>query len=486
MQVKSLSQNRCARIRLLLGFFLATVVLSGCATNPVTGDQDIVLMSEVQEIELGRKSHIAILKQYTRYEDLEIQAMVNRLGQKLAAQSHRSDLTFTFTVLDSPEVNAFALPGGYVYITRGIMAYLKSEEELAGVLGHEIGHVTARHGVRQQTAQMASGAFGMIIAVATGDANLAKASNYAGAALVSGYGRSHELEADRLGAEYLARINYDPESMLEVIGVLKDQELFARERARETGETAPMGYHGVFSSHPENDQRLQEVIVAAKKFQTTEPEKIDSAEYLNKLDGMTFGNSEVQGIVRKNAFFHRDLDLHLIFPDGWKLINQPARLLGVSSDAKQLIQFVLGEANAGELKTYLRKAFPGLKSGQALGGDIYTGVSVLDSPWGKRKGRVAAVRHKSNVFIVMGVGQSTLSKSSFDATLQSIGRLSVEQRKLARGKKIKLIRARSGDTFASLAEQSNIDQFEVSTLRLLNDLYPDGELQVGQYIKIVK
>jgi predicted Zn-dependent protease len=475
--------NQTAR---LLGLSLMFVWLSGCATNPVTGEQDIVLMTEEQEIELGRKSHIEILKQYTRYEDPQIQSMVDRIGQKLAAQSHRSDLNFTFTVLDSPEVNAFALPGGYVYITRGIMAYLNSEEELAGVLGHEIGHVTARHGVRQQTAQAASGAFGMIIAIATGDANLAKAGNYAGAALVSGYGRAHELEADRLGAEYLARINYDPESMLEVIGVLKDQELFAQERAKINGETASPGYHGLFSSHPENDQRLQEVIAAAKKYQTSTPEKIDPAVYLKKLNGLTFGNSEAQGIVRKNEFFHRDLDIHLAFPEGWKLINQPNRLLGVSTDAEQLMQFVLGDSSVKDPKAYLRKTFPGLQSGQSLGSGIYAGESSLDSPWGKRNGRVAAIRHKGKLFVVMGVGKSRLPESSFNATLKSIAPLTPEQQKLARGRKLKLIQARSGDTFASLAKQSNIDQFEISTLRLLNDLYPDGEPQAGQYIKIVK
>ncbi len=475
--------NQAVRV---LAMSLMFALLSGCATNPVTGGQDIVLMTEEQEIELGRKSHIDILKQYTQYKDPQIQAMVNRIGQNLAAQSHRSDLSFTFTVLDSPDVNAFALPGGYVYITRGIMAYLNSEEELAGVLGHEIGHVTARHGVRQQTAQTASGVFGVIIAVATGDANLAKAGNYAGAALVSGYGRSHELEADRLGAEYLARINYDPESMLEVIGVLKDQELFAEERAKANGETASPGYHGLFSSHPENDQRLQEVIAAAKKYQTAEPEKIDPMVYLKKLDGLTFGNSEAQGIVRKNEFFHRDLDLHLVFPKGWKLINQPDRLLGVSTDAEQLMQFVMGDSSAKNPKTYLRKTFPGLKFGQSLSDGIYAGESPLDSPWGKRNGRVAAIRHKGNVFVVMGVGKSALSESSFNATLKSISRLTPEQQKLARGRKLKLIQARSGDTFASLAKQSNIDQFEISTLRLLNDLYPDREPQAEQYIKIVK
>jgi len=443
-------------------------------------------MSEAQEIELGRNGHIDVLKQYAPYQSPEIQAMVNRVGQKLAAQSHRPDLAFTFTVLDSPDVNAFALPGGYVYITRGIMAYLNNEQELAGVLGHEIGHVTARHGVRQQTAQTASGLFGMVIAVATGDANLARAGNYAGAALVSGYGRGHELEADRLGAEYLARINYDPESMLEVIGVLKNQELFAQERARASGETVPTGYHGLFSTHPENDQRLQEVILAARKHQTAQPAKIDSDAYLKLLDGMVFGNSEAQGIVRGNKFYHLGLDTYLAFPDTWKIINQPDRLLAVSEDAKQLMQLMLGDSSATEPKAYLRKTFPGLKSGQALGRDIYTGVSVLDSPWGKRNGRVAAVRNQDKILILVEVGQSQNSQAQFNATLKSISRLDAQQRKLARGRKIKLIRVKSGDTFAALAKHSSIDQFEVSTLRLLNDLYPDGEPTAGQYIKIVK
>jgi predicted Zn-dependent protease len=471
---------RLSLLILLAGF------ATGCATNPVTGGQDIVLMSEAQEIDLGRKNHLEILKQYNVHNDPELQAMVNRLGQKLAAQSHRSELEFTFTVLDSPDVNAFALPGGYVYITRGIMAYLNSEEELAGVLGHEIGHVTARHGVRQQTAQTASGLFGVIVAVATGDANIARATNYAGAALVSGYGRSHELEADRLGAEYLARINYDPESMLEVIGVLKDQELFAQERAKETGETPPLGYHGLFSSHPANDQRLQEVITAAKKFQTAEPEVIDPQAYLKLMDGVVFGDSESQGIVYKSDFYHRGLDLHLSFPSGWKLINQPDRLLGVSVDEKQIIQFVLGDSDAKEPETYLRENFPGLTSGSTPSKNVYAGLALLDSPWGKRNGRVAATRHKDIIFILMGVGESQAPDTAFFDTLASISTLNAEQQILSKGKKIKLIRVKSGDTFASLAKQSNIDQFEVSTLRLLNDLYPDGEPQPGQYIKLVK
>ena len=247
----------CTWILLLLG-------ASGCATNPVTGDSDFAIVSETKEIEQGRRYHKSILAQYGVYDDPELQAYVNDIGQRLARKSHRSHLTFTFTVLDSPDINAFALPGGYIYITRGIMAYLDSEAELAGVLGHEIGHVTARHSVRQQSGQFAAGLLSVLIAATTGSQGLTNASQQLGTGLVRGYGRDHELEADRLGAEYLHSTNYDPESMLEVIGVLKDQEVYEKALAKKEKRTAII-YHGVFSTHPRNDDRLKTVVRAAKK-----------------------------------------------------------------------------------------------------------------------------------------------------------------------------------------------------------------------------
>jgi predicted Zn-dependent protease len=139
------------------------LALPGCATNPVTGKTDVVTMSAAQEAEIGRKMHPQILQQYGRYEDEALQAYVNDVGQRIAKVSHLPNLQFTFTVLDSPEINAFALPGGYVYITRGIMAYLNSEAQLVAVLGHEVGHVTARHAVRQQTGATAAGVGATVI-----------------------------------------------------------------------------------------------------------------------------------------------------------------------------------------------------------------------------------------------------------------------------------------------------------------------------------
>ena len=161
---------------------ITVAVAGGCATNPVTGGKDVVLMSESQEIEIGRKAHPQVLQQYGRYEDEALQQYVNGVGQRIAAVSHRPELQYTFTVLDSADVNAFALPGGFVYITRGIMAYLNSEAELAAVLGHEIGHVTARHAVRQQTGATAAGVGAAVVGILTGSGDLANVAGAAGTA----------------------------------------------------------------------------------------------------------------------------------------------------------------------------------------------------------------------------------------------------------------------------------------------------------------
>jgi predicted Zn-dependent protease len=174
----------CCRALAALGVLAA---LGGCATNPVTGGTDIVTMSEAQEIELGRKMHPQILQQYGRVDDEQLQQYVSEVGQRIAAQSHRPNLQYTFTVLDGDDVNAFALPGGYVYITRGIMAYLNSEAELAAVIGHEIGHVTARHSVRQQAGATAAGVGAMVVGILTGRRPRERRQHGRRRGLISGY-----------------------------------------------------------------------------------------------------------------------------------------------------------------------------------------------------------------------------------------------------------------------------------------------------------
>ncbi len=221
--------------RLLL-LSLLLFQLAGCAVNPATGKTDFVMMSEQQEIELGRNYAQEIAKQYPRYADEKLQAYVQRVGERVARYGHRSHLSYRFTVVDSPEINAFGIPGGHIDRHRGLMAYLGSEAELAAVLGHEVGHVTARHSVRQQSQSAAWNILGQAVAIGTGVGAAGDVTSALGTALVRGYGRDMELEADGFGAQYLARSGYDPQAMIEVVKVLKNQEDFARAEAQARGQ----------------------------------------------------------------------------------------------------------------------------------------------------------------------------------------------------------------------------------------------------------
>ena len=255
------------------------LLLAACGTqvvNPVTGQTERTVMDEQTEIAEGAKAHKEVLQEYRAYDNPRLQAYVDDLGQRLAKQSHRAGLTWTFTVLDSPEINAFALPGGYVYVTRGIMAFLDSEAELAGVMGHEIGHVTARHGAQRATRQQSAG-IGVIAATVLGavlevggvsgaTSIASQLSQSAAAGYVASYSRDQESQADELGAEYLARNHYDPRNMIDVIQALKNQEQFAVDNAKAEGKPAPSGSNWL-SSHPANDKRLADIKAFATKFQ---------------------------------------------------------------------------------------------------------------------------------------------------------------------------------------------------------------------------
>lgn len=474
----------------LLSIVIVLLTLQACATDPVTGKRGFA-MSESWEINAGKQYHQQILKQYQVYDDPELQTYLNDIGQRMAKSSHRPELEFTFTLLDSPEVNAFALPGGYVYITRGIMAYMTKEAHLAGVVGHEIGHVTGRHGAeraaQQQIAQVAS----VAVAVGTGSEELMQASQMLGGALMSGYGRKQELESDRLGAEYIARNNYSPDDMIGVIGILKNQELFAREKAQAEGKQY-QGYHGLFSTHPRNDQRLQEVIRAADKFRDLSKPEPDDGRFLRLTNGMAYGESEAQGITRGNKFYHKGLNLFVEFPQGWKVQNGQTVLGAISADGSQVIKMQMENvAPPVDMSKVLSSKFQGFIAGsniptsedQALAG---TGT-IVDQKTGQQMNyRAAMVTRGQQAFIVTGIGKTQLPNQTFFNTAKSIRKLKPSEASLAEGRNITLVKARRGDTVAKLAKRSKLDSYAEAQIRLINDLYPDGEPKSGDMIKIIK
>lgn len=466
---------------------LALLLLAACAENPVTGKKDFVMMSESQEIEIGRKyDEEVVKKQYRVYESKPLQDYVDRIGQKLAKQSHRPQLQYRFTVLDSPEVNAFALPGGYVYVTRGILPYLNSEAELAAVVGHEIAHVTARHGVRQQSAAQAAN-IGLTIASIFVPEIASRAgqdlANILGGALLSGYGRDHELEADRLGAEYLARAEYDPQAIIRVLRALKNQELKDAELARQEGRE-PRRYSGLFATHPDNDTRLKEVVGEADKLAPAAPFE-GRDEFLAVIEGLTFNESSDQGVLRNNAFYHGDLGIALQFPDAWQVHNLPDAVIAVSPRGEARMQLKMDPKPTGTPAEYARRLAGGSAQIQPL---EINGLSAarIDLP-----NTVATVIYLGKqAFVLQGVGKTRQNlaahRDTMIRTMHSFHALTAEERKTVRPLTLRVVKARQGDTYARLAQGSPLGSSAESYLRLINAQYPSGEPQPGQRIKIVE
>lgn len=482
----------------LLLVIAAAGVLGACAVNPATGRNDFVLMSERDEIRLGRDAHAEIVKQFGgAYADPELQAYVQRVGARLAANSHRGALEYHFTVLDSPEVNAFALPGGYVYITRGLLAYLNSEAEMAAVLGHEIGHVTARHSVRQISGTRAAQigySIGSIFVPELRSQVGQGLFNVLGGAITSGYGREHELEADRLGAEYLARSGYDPQAMLMVLGVLKDQELFERQLAREEGRE-PKIYHGVFASHPSSDQRLQEVVGLAGTPEVEVPTAPSGEDYLHFIDGMVYGDGERAGVVRAGVFYHARLGVAFTLPSGWTYENLPERLVLLAPQKKAVLQVTVDDRpRQATPREYLRARFkskPGqeeaIRSADLEG---YTAVIEVGRASARNRERITVIFHDDHAYVFTGVTRQPGEFERFDAEFSAVTTgfhpLSAQEQNLAAALRIR-VRPPSADLdWASLARRSPLQGHAEEQLRLLNQLYPDGVPAPGTRLKVVE
>lgn len=491
-------------LRLLLLFHLT--VIYGCATNPATGDSDFMTMSEQEEIEIGKQAHQQILRQYSVYNDLELQNYVQYVGKKVADNSHRPELDYIFTVLDSPEVNAFALPGGYIYISRGLMAYLNTEAELAAVLGHEVGHVTARHAARQQSASQLTG-LGAAIGTIIGEAFIPGISSVggqelvgmAGTAFLKGYGRDHELEADRLGAEYLARSGYNPDAMLDVIGVLKNQELFELRLAREEGRQ-PRIYHGVFSTHPSSDTRLQEVVGFAHDIKeiSTESTFIGRTEYLQRVDGLVYGESTDNGLIKGRDFYHGNMGFSMRFPQRWPIQNLPDRLLATAQGGLAMVQVMVQPADPRLTpKDYMNQRMgidTNSRNGQTLtinGLPAYTTTAVLDTNYGKRLSRMSVIYLGNMAFVIAGYTRDVNGLNRYDnailGTVRSFRPLSNQERQVANlTNRIKLVRAREGEDFDKLSSFSPLEKFPEEQLRLINAEYPSGDLENGQLFKVIQ
>lgn len=306
-----------------------------CARNPVTGKRELNLMSQEQEISIGKESHPSIVSSMGLYDNRTIQAFMNEKGKAMAKISHRPDLPYEFHIVDSPVVNAFAVPGGFVYFTRGILAHFNNEAEFAGVLGHEIGHITARHSARQQNKQL----FGTLGTIATAIL-LPQATEMAqqgvGLALLS-YSRAHETESDGIGVEYSSKIGYDAHQMANFFSTIK-------RISDGSGQVIP----DFMSTHPDPGNRNVRVNKLATEYQAKNPANYQSNrdQYLRLIDGITYGEDPKQGFVENNQFYHPELRFQFPVPSGWQHQNSPVQFQMGPKEGKMAMILMLAKGNS--------------------------------------------------------------------------------------------------------------------------------------------
>ncbi len=488
------------------------ITLAACGTvvqNPVSGKNERSAMTVAEEIRVGAEQHQQVLADYGMLQNPGLQRYVNDIGQRLAKQSQRPDLDWHFTVLDSPEINAFALPGGYVYVTRGIMAYMDSEADLAGVIGHEIGHVTARHGAQRATRQQNAG-FGVLAATVLGAVLESQGVGGAGglasqvsqnvaAGYVASYSRDQELQADRLGADYLFASNYDPQNMVDVIEVLKNQERFAADTAKAQGKPAPQG-GGWLASHPTNDQRLQQIRQVVASFKGKAPPAgrtiaDGQARYLKAIDGIAFGDSREQGLVRGQNFYHEPLGIAMTAPPGWTVQNgaDAVTLVNPQGDAGLVMKLVPPQAGSNHEQILQkmgaqqgrtdRRSINGLSATHfegtarnAQGQARPLEATLVDGPGGKT--------------FLLGVAASNAqamqrSERGLREATSSFRGLTAADRAAARPFVIDAVPYPRGG-FAQLARSSPLGDNAEAQLRLLNGVYVEGTPTVGKLVKVVR
>lgn len=312
------------------------LVLAGtsCATNPVTGRRELSLVSEAQEIQMGREASRGDLRRVGAVTAPAVQALVRRIGTQMAAQSERPHLPWEFHVLDDAAVNAFAYPGGFIFVTRGLLTHLNSEAQLAEVIGHEIGHVTAKHSVAQMSqAQLAQiGLVGATVFSPT----IAKYGDLLGTGaslLFLKFGRDDELQADALGFRYSLAQGYDVRESPKVFETL----------GRLSGGAGRVPEWQ--STHPDPGNRIQR---AQQRIADTPPAaystgRVNRTEYLRLLEGMVFGDNPRNGYFDGPRFLHPELEFQLDFPREWRLSNQPDAVIAVSADNSAQVQLVTGE-----------------------------------------------------------------------------------------------------------------------------------------------
>lgn len=477
------------RVLFLVVAIVPFLFLGSCAKNPVTGDRQLALISEGQEIAIGRQSHPVVLTEFGAVEDQALQEYFSRVGLELAKISHRPDLPWKFTVVDSPVVNAFAVPGGFIYLTRGILAHMNNEAEMAGVLGHEIGHVTARHSVSQISQQQLLGlGLGLGMVFSSRFRQFGDLAETGLGILMLKYSRDHERQSDQLGIQYMSEAGYDPSQMSRFF------QVFVGLSANE-GEAIP----NWLSSHPAPPDRIEATAAAAERVKQQNPDrqyKVNTDELISRLEGMVYGENPREGFVEENRFFHPDLRFQLDFPQGWRVQNTKAAVIFQEPGGRAVVQLTLVPPEAGQTPESVAASIANLQRVQFIDGTSLriNGHSAFLGRYRLQEANPVEVlagfiSYRDNMYQLAGLTPTSSYSAfarTFEGTIRNFRELTDARRLSVQPDRISIYRARRGETLRGIAGSQSQSRVTLEDLVRLNRLDPNQPLEAGAAVKLVR
>jgi len=479
---------------ILICLSASLLISNSCAVNPVTGKKQLVLMSESQEIAMGAATDPEIVAQYGRYEDKILQDFITQKGNEMAAISHRPDLKYEFKIVDSEVLNAFAVPGGYVYFTRGIMAHFNNEAEFAGVLGHEIGHITARHSVSQQSKAILGqvGLIGSMILVPQ-VAEFAEPLSEGLGLLFLKFGRDAERQSDELGVEYSSKIGYDAKEMAGFFNTL--------ERQSSGSESAELP--DFLSTHPNPGDRNIAVSKLSdewkKKLNLINP-KVSRESYLKKIEGLIYGEDPKQGFLENDVFYHPVLKFQLNTPKGWNYQNKPQELEFAPKDGKAILIMTLipGKSLEEAASNVVEKNnLQVLESNQITVNGLNALSILADVKVEQQKQQQQAptvrtlsylIQYKDNIYHILGASSVTDFNSyseNFLQTMKNFKELKDASKLNKQPERIRIKPVKQSGTLKQALNSYNMPEKKQEEISLLNGMLLTDKVLAGSLIKIL-
>ena len=467
---------------------------AGCAVNPATGQSDFIVISEARERRIGQSEHPKIIKEFGGvYEEREISAYVVVIGGRLAAATERPDIAFTFTVLDSQIVNAFTTPGGYVYVTRGLIALADTEAQLASVIGHELGHAVARHSA-QRLSQVTLAQLGLtILGQVSGAPTLNDVAGKLAGLYLSAYSREHEFEADMLGVRYLARAGYNPHAASGFLSKLRNHSQLQAKLAGRALETVDK--FDIAATHPHTVERTERAITAADAAAVATP-YVGRTEHLATIDGIVYGDSADEGFINGQRVSHRDLRFEFFVPHGFILSNQPARIIARSErDHSTIIFDRAPKSVTGDVAAYLDRQWISNVPVNDLETIFINGMEAATGWIGQKSNgqptefRFVAIRFAPRIIYRFVLQTPSRPSSALSEALKravySFRRLDEAEASALSERRLRVVRVEVGDTIAVLAKRMAFSDFQRERFEVLNGLSGGKPIFVGESVKLI-